>query len=156
MCLFQDRFSFKVHHGNFLGWRWIRAMHHGPRPNWYRGCIKELTWILQPLVGSAGSLSPCLSFNFSLSRSNSALVGISIARSNQQKDQLLLAFELYQGTFNHHSFTNCTFRFARQYNGPTKPSPAPRTLQPGAELNRVISHNSNCAYYSVSGRAVCA
>lgn len=46
-------------------------------------------------------------------------------QSNQQKDQLLLAFELHQGTFNHHSFTNRTFRFARQYNGPTKPSPLP-------------------------------
>lgn len=76
------------------------------------------------------------------SRSNSELVGISIAQSNQQKDQLLLAFEFHRGTFNHHSFSNRTFRFARQYNGPTKPSPAPRTLQPDPELKRVFSPNT--------------
>lgn len=147
MFLFQDRFSFKEHHGNLLGWRWIRAMHHGPQPNGYQGCVKNLTWVLQPLVGSAGSSlshssSQCLSFKLCLSRSISELVGISIAQSNQQKDQLLLAFKPYQGTFNHHSFTNRTFRFARQYNGPTKPSPAPRTLQPDAELNWVFSQNT--------------
>lgn len=87
------------------------------------------SWQRWPLSLSH-SLLLCLSFKLSPSRSNSELADISIAQSNQQKDQLLLAFELYQGTFNHHSFTNCTFRFARQYNRPTKPSPAPRTLQP--------------------------
>lgn len=95
---------------------------------WVRTLREALAWVLQPLVGSVGSsrscfASPCLSSELSLSRSNSELVGISIAQSNQQKDQLLLAFELYQGTFNHHSFTNGTLGFARQYKRPTKPSP---------------------------------
>lgn len=72
------------------------------------------------------------------------------------KTQLLLAFELYRGTFNHHTFTKCSFRFARQYNGPPK-------SQPGAELNRVISHNfivctllrMESAWPQCEARAVC-
>lgn len=94
-----------------------------------------------PLAALAALPLPSLPLHVShstslFSRSNSELVGISIAQSNQQKDQLLLAFEFHRGTFNHHSFSNRTFRFARQYNGPTKPSPAPRTLRPDPELKR--------------------
>ena len=129
----------------------------GTKPVWNN------SGVLQPLVGSIGSslslsAPPRLSVKLSLSRSNSELVDISIAQSNQQKDQLLLAFEFYQGTFNHHSFSNRTFRFARQYNGPTKPSPAPTTIEPDTveSLFFLLKTVHNYAYCSVTGRAVCA
>lgn len=119
----------------------------GLEPTGYQGCVKELTRVLQPV---APSLYLCFLQEFSPPCSQFELVGISIAQSNQQNDQLLLAFELYQGTFNQHSFSNRTFRSARQYNGATKPSCAPRTLLQDAELN-LFSTLNNCAVVWLEG-----
>lgn len=137
-------------------------MHHGPQPNGYESCVKALTWVLQHLAGSPGSslscsASPCHSFKLSLLLALILSLRVFPLRSlTNQKTSCFWPLSFTEGHLII-TATNATFRFARQYNRPTKPSPAPRTLQPDTKINQFFLKTlGNCAYYSVSGRAVCA